>query len=251
MHVPLWGIPTFLVYRPWRVRCPRCGVRREVIPWANGKTRQTTALTVTLATWAKLLPVETVAGLFGVAWNTVAAAVRQAVAFGIAQRSLGTVLHIGIDEISRKKGHRYLTQVYDLDSRTLIWSGEGRKEESLRTFFHEHPELAQTVRSVCCDMWEPYVTVVQECLPGAEIVFDKFHIICHRLDAVDHVRREEAHEMRRSDLAVLKKTRYVLLKKEENLTDEQRLRLKDLQRRKLKSMILPGTWKRTEASPAT
>jgi transposase len=84
-------------------------------------------------------------------------------------------------------------------------------------------------------MWEPYVAVVRECLPHAEIVFDKFHIIRKLLDGVDQVRREEAHEMRKHDPDVLKKTKYVLLKNEENLTEKQHLRLKDLQRRKLKS----------------
>jgi transposase len=83
LHVPLWGIASFLVYRPWRVRCPRCGIKREALPWAIGKARMTRALVVTLATWAKRLPVETVAELFGVSWNTVYAAVREAVASGL------------------------------------------------------------------------------------------------------------------------------------------------------------------------
>lgn len=235
-HVPLWGYPVFLVYRPWRVRCPYCGIKREELPWAIGKARLTRALVVTLATWAKLLPVETVASLFGVSWNTVYAAVRAAVASGLKDRTLGTVLHIGIDEISRKKGHKYLTQVYDLDTRTLLWSGEDRKEDTLRAFFREYPQLAETVTAVCCDMWAPYINVVRECLPRAEIVFDKFHIVRHLIEAVDQVRREEAHELRKKNADILKETRYVLLKNEERLTEKQRLRLKDLQRHNLKSI---------------
>jgi transposase len=235
-HVPIWGIPVFLVYRPWRVRCPKCGIKREHLPWAEGKSRLTRALVVTLATWAKLLPMETVASLFGVSWNTVYAAVRAAVSFGLAHRTPGIITHIGIDEISRKKGHRYLTQVYNLNTRTLIWSGEGRKESTLRAFFQQYPDVAQTVTAVCCDMWQPYVTVVREFCPNAELVFDKFHIIRHLLDAVDQVRKEEAYEMRKVDPEVLKRTRYVILKNEENLTEKQRLRLKDLQKQKLKSV---------------
>lgn len=234
-HVPLWGYPTMLVYRPWRVRCPKCGVKREVIPWADGKKRVTTALVVTIATWVRLLPVETVSRLFGVHWNTVYAAVREAVAYGVAHRTLGTVLHIGIDEISRRKGHTYLTQVYDLGARRLLWSGADRKEETLREFFAKHPELMGTVTAVCCDMWAPYVTVIHECLPNAEIVYDKFHIIRHLLKAVDVVRIEESHEMRKTHPDLLKRTRYVLLKNEEHLTEKQRIRLKDIQRLNLKS----------------
>jgi transposase len=234
-HIPLWGRPTFLVYRPWRVRCPHCGIRRELLPWAIGKTRLTRALVVDLAVWAKLLPIETVAMHYGVSWNTVDAAVRASVAYGLKHRSLDGVTLLGIDEISRKKGHKYLTQVYDLSTRTLLWSGEGRKEETLREFFRQYPQLAETVTAVCCDMWEPYAKVVRECLPKAELVFDKFHIIRHLLDAVNKVRSEESRTMRKTEPEVLKQTRYILLKNEENLTEKQQLKLKDLQRRNLKS----------------
>lgn len=235
-HIPLWGYPCFLRYRPWRVRCPHCGIRREELPWAIGKTQLSRPLVVRLASWAKLLPVETVSTLFGVSWNTVYAAVRSAVAYGLQHRNLGTILHIGIDEISRKKGHKYLTQVYDLDARTLLWSGEDRKEDTLRAFFREHSHLAETVTAVCCDMWAPYINVVRECLPNAEIVFDKFHIVRHLLDAVDDVRRAESHDLKKKNPERLRETRYVLLKNEERLTEKQQVRLKDLQRYNLKSI---------------
>ena len=78
------------------------------------------------------------AQLFGVHWNTVAAAVRQAVAYGLAHRGMGKVLYIGIDEVSRRKGHVYVTNVYDLREKRLLWSGEGRSQDTLRAFFEEH-----------------------------------------------------------------------------------------------------------------
>lgn len=235
MHVPLWGIAVFLVYRPWRVACPVCGITREAIPWAEGKKRMTTALTVTIATWVRFLPIETVGRLFGVHWNTIYAAVRDAVAYGLAHRVSGMVLHIGIDEISRRKGHTYLTQVYDLDARTLLWSGKDRTEDTLRTFFEAHPALAATVTAVSCDMWDPYVKVVREYLPHADIVFDKFHLIRHLLEAVNTVRKAEARELHARHPEILAKTKYVFLKNEENLTEKQQVRLKDLQRLRLKS----------------
>jgi transposase len=234
-HIPIWNLPVSFVYRPWRVRCTHCGIRREHLPWAIGKARLTRALVVALATWAKLLPIETVVALFGVSWSTVYSAVTQAVKYGIDRRQLGTVLHIGIDEISRKKGHKYLTQVYDLDTRTLLWSGKDRTEDTLRTFFEANPELAETVTAVCCDMWEPYAKIVGEYLPNAEIVFDKFHLIRHLLDAVNTVRSQEAHALKKTHPNLFTRTRYVLLKNEENLTEKQQLKLKDLQRFNLKS----------------
>jgi len=126
-HVPLWGIPVTLRYAPARVRCARCGaVCVEAIPWSQGKCRLSVGLIWLLAAWTKLLAWDVVARLFGVHWNTVAAAVRQAVAYGLAHRKMGRTLYIGVDELSRRRGHVYVTNVYDLDDKRLLWSGEGR-----------------------------------------------------------------------------------------------------------------------------
>jgi hypothetical protein len=82
----------------------------------------------TIATWSRVLPWQQVAVLFGCAWGTVERAVEAAVAHGLAHRDLGDVTHIGIDEISRKKGHVYVTNVSDLRRKRLVWSGEGRTQ---------------------------------------------------------------------------------------------------------------------------
>jgi transposase len=226
-----------LCHRPWRVRCPHCGIRRERLPWAIGKARPTRALIVSLATWAKLLQIETVVGLFGVPWSTVYSAVTQAVKYGLDRRQIGTVLPIGMDEISRKKGNTYLTQVYDLNTRTLLWSGKDRTDNTLRSFFDAYPELAEPVTAVCCDMWETYAKVFGECLPSAEIVFDKFHLIRDLLDSVNSVRSQAARALKKTHQNLLPRTRYVLLKNKENLTDKQQLKLRDLQRMNLKSTL--------------
>lgn len=226
-HVPLWGIPVFLSYAPARVACRHCGKTRvEAIPWSQGKCRLTTGLIGLLASWSKLLAWDQVAQLFGVHWNTVAAAVRQAVAYGLEHREIGEILYIGIDELSRQKGHVYVTNVYDLKDKRLLWSGEGRSQKTLKAFFEEHGEpLKQKVKAVCCDMWRPYIDMVKEHLPGATLVFDKFHITQHLLKAVDEVRREEARDLKKTNPELLKRTRYIWLKNPENLTDKQRVRL--------------------------
>ena len=106
-HVPLWGIPVTLVYAPRRVpvRALSGRVHVEALPWAVGQQRSTRALLVTIATWTRVLPWQPVARLFGCAWGTVERAVEAAVAYGLTHRDLTGVTHIGIDEISRKKGH--------------------------------------------------------------------------------------------------------------------------------------------------
>ena len=226
-HVPLWGIPVTLRYAPARVACVPCGKTRvEAIPWTQGKCQLSIGLIWLLASWCKLLAWDQVAQLFGVHWNTVAAAVRQAVAYGLEHREMGGVLYIGIDELSRQKGHVYVTNVYDLNEKRLLWPGEGRSEETLGAFFKEHGEaLKQRVKAVCCDMWQPYIDMIQERLPDATLVFDKFHITQHLLKAVDEVRREEARELKKTNPEILQRTRYIWLKNPENLTDKQRARL--------------------------
>ena len=194
-------------------------------------------LVVVLATYARLLAWDVVAKLFGVSWSTVTTAVRQAVHHGLAHRDTSGVLYIGIDEISRRRRHVYHTQVYDLTGKRLLYSGEGRDEASLERFFQEWgPEQAGQIRGICCDMWAPYIEVIRKYAPQAVLVFDKFHLIRHLLDAVDKVRREEARELKAAKLDLLVGTRYIWLKNPWNLTEKQYDRLRDLERLNLKIM---------------
>ena len=235
-HVPLWGIPVVLTCRPRRVECPKCGIVVERMSWSEGKSTLSVPLTVVLSSYARLLPWQEVARLFGVSWNTVAAAVDSAVEYGLENRDTDGVDAIGIDEISRRKGHRYLTMVYDLSNMRLLWCGEGRDKAALRAFFKTlSPEEKQAIKTVCCDMWQPYIDVVAEEIPQATQVFDKFHLIKHLSEAVDQVRREEARELRQESPETLKKTRYIFLKNPENLTDKQKIRLADLEKLNLKT----------------
>ena len=153
-HVPLWGIEVFLSYAPRRVTCSHCGgIFSEALPWASGQRRFTKALMVTLATWARVLTWKQVARLFRCAWGTVAAAVDEAIQHGLAHRDLSEVTLIGIDEISRKRDHVYVTNVYDLDGRRLIWSGEDATkthcEISLRALAPSRPRSWSASVAIC------------------------------------------------------------------------------------------------------
>lgn len=235
-HVPLWGIDVHLVYAPRRVTCDSCGgVHVEALPWVSGKRRLTRALTVTLATWARVLTWKQVACLFHCAWSTVAAAVDEAVSYGLIHRDMSDITHIGIDEISRKRGHVYVTNVYDLRRRRLLWSGEGRAKETLETFFNWlGEERAARVEGICCDMWQPYIDVIKARAPKAVLVFDKFHIVQHLTKAVDQVRRDEIREKGKEHKDLMAKTRYIWLKNPWNLTENQQARLSALEGLNLK-----------------
>jgi transposase len=235
-HLPVWEVPVELRYRPARVACSGCGTPKvEVIPWSVGKSPLSRPLVVDLAEWSRLLAWDQVARLYGVSWATVVTAVEQAVAYGLARRDLSGLRVIGIDELSRKKGHVYHTNVYDLGSepRRLIWSGEGRSKATLERFFRDlGDEQARRLVAVCCDMWANYVEVVKIRAPQAALVFDKFHVVRHLLEAVNDVRKAEARALAKDFPELLKGTRYIWLKNPENLTDRQRMRLATLEKQR-------------------
>src|SRR5512142_570146 len=230
--VPLWGVLVFLLYAPRRCKCPRCGVRIELLPWAEGKSRLTTALTWFLASWAKTLSWRETAKRFHVGWQSVYSAVEHAVAWGRSHANLDGIKAIGVDELSWKVGQKYLTLVYqvDQDCRRLLWIGRDRTADTFNRFFgwlgEEHSKQLQFVTS---DMWKPYITTVAKRANSAIHVLDRFHIMRLFSDAVDDVRRDEARKLRaQGDAVTLNKTRWVLLKNKENLTGPQFRRLTEL-----------------------
>lgn len=114
-------------------------------------------------------------------------------------------------------------------------SGEDRTSEALEGFFNYLGEdRCEKIEAVCCDIWAPYIEVIKRRLPNALVVFYKFHIVRHLLNAVDQVRREEAKKLKLENLDLLKGTKYIWLKNPWNLTEKQKVRLSDLERLNLK-----------------
>ena len=184
-------LPLLLCYRPRRVKCPRCGVRVEDFPWAEPWARVTSALANAVAVLARELSWQGTAREYGLNWKSVATIVKRAVRYGLRHRKRPPLHLLGIDEVSRRKGQVYLTVIYDLERRVLLWVGEDRTEDTVRKFFNEAmgQRRCRTLRVVCMDMWAPYRNVVREQAPSAQILFDRFHIVKHLNEAVDEVRR--------------------------------------------------------------
>jgi transposase len=237
--VPFWGIVVFLVYAMRRVNCPRCGVKVERVPWAEGKRLTTTTFDHFVAHWCKFLSWTEAATEFRVSWRTVFRCVEAAVEWGRAHMSLEGVTAIGIDEIARAKGHKYITLVYQIagSSKRLLWVGQDRTEETLRGFFSWFtPARSSLIEFVCSDMWKPYLNVIKENASQAVQILDRFHIMSHFSKAIDEVRAQEARALAFAGETVLKKTRWLLLKRPENLTDNQAVRLRDLLKLNLRSV---------------
>jgi transposase len=238
--VPLWQIAVVFVYAMRRVDCPSCGVVVEQVPWSTGKSQLTTAYQWFLAGWAKRLSWQEVATVFHTSWEHVRDSVRHAVQWGLVHRDLKGATAIGVDEIQWRRGHHYLTLVYQIDAgcRRLLWVGRERTEASLR---HGLGVLGQSFCSglqfVCSDLWQPYLKVLAEQAGGAVHVLDRFHIMKQLSEAIDDIRAAEAKRLKQDGYEpVLKRSRWCLLKRPENLTEQQTVKLSELLRYNLQSV---------------
>ena len=138
--LPLRKARLVLRYRPRRVKCERCGVRTEALPWAEPWARVSGALAASVAALTRHLSWREAAHHFGLNWKSVAAIVQRAVAYGLARRRRKPLHWIGVDEVSRRKGHRYLTVVYDLERRMLVWVGEDpQRTDTAEVFLRAGP----------------------------------------------------------------------------------------------------------------
>jgi len=239
-HVPLWGIAVYFVYAMRRVECPTCGLIVEQVPWCDGKNQLTTTYRWFLAGWAKRLSCKGVADAFKTTWQNVFRSVEHAVSWGLAHRNLEGVESIGVDEIQYRRGHKYLTLVYQTDEncRRLLWVGKDRTTKTLLRFFRMFgKERSGRLRFVCSDMWKPYLKVIGKKAGQAIHVLDRFHIMAKMNKAIDEVRAAESKRLEREGYEpVLKHSRWCLLKREENLTEKQAVKLSDLLQYNLQSV---------------
>ena len=238
--VPLWGIPVYLRYRRRRVECETHGVRVEKIPWADGKEHLTKVYQHFLARWAKRLSWKETAEAFKTTWENIFRSVKAVVAYGLLHRSLNNITAVGVDELQYRKGHKYLTVVYQLDEgkKRLLYLGKNRTVKSLLKFFRElGVDRAQKIKYVCSDMWKAYLKVIKKKVPQALHILDRFHIVQNLNKALDQVRAGEAGHMVKAGYEyILKHTKYCFLKRPENLTPNQKSKLKEVLQYDLKSV---------------
>jgi len=238
--IGLWGYRVIFCYTPRRVECFKHGIHVEYMPWAEGKSDITNVFRLFIAHWAKKLSWKEVGEAFKVGWGQVMDSVEHVVQYGLKHRTLDDVSTLGIDEIAYRKGHEYLTLVYQTDAhnRRLLWMGQSREAETLQSFFDWFgPERIKNLTAICCDMWKPYLKVIKAMANNALLILDRFHIMKMLNEAVDKTRKMEAARLdapKGEDM--LYKSRWCLLKRPENLTDNQATRMKDLLKQNLQSV---------------
>jgi transposase len=147
---------------------------------------------------------------------------------------------IGIDEISYKRGHRYLIVVVDHDTGRLVWAGPGRSEAALNVFFDElGDERAAQITHVSADMAEWIAKTVAARAPNAIRCADPFHVVAWAIEALDIERRRAWNQAKGRKIPAtpgrrgrttgnsrqIARSRYALWKNPDDLNGRQRQQL--------------------------
>lgn len=245
---------TFLEADAPRVKCGDHGVVVASVPWAGHGAGHTVVFDQQVAWLAVHASKSAVTQLMRIAWRTVGAIVARVVAANDQARAasgldrLDGLRRIGIDEISYRRGQKYVVVVVDHDTGTLVWAGDGRSKDTVEAFFDQlGPRRSAQISHVSADAADYIAKVVIERCPTAIRCADPFHIVQWANDAVTRTRvdvwnqartlmraettpktgwaRRDQHLPARDRVAALKGSRFALWKNPENLTERQHAKL--------------------------
>jgi transposase len=220
-----------------RLRCPTHGVVVEAVPFARPGAKLTRDFDDLLAWLATKMDKTAITRLCRVSWRTVGRACERVVATELDPGRLDGLFRIGVDEISWRKHHRYLTLVVDHDRGVVIWGAKGRDAATLDGFFDElGPQRSAAIEAVSLDLGPAYLKSVraQGHAPQAIVCADPFHLVQLVGNALDDVRRGLWNELRQLPddrwARDFKGARWALLKNPEDLTANQAAQLARIRR---------------------
>jgi transposase len=191
-HLDLGSSKLLLQAEIRRLDCRRCGrVRTEQVAWARPRARHSRDFEDTVGWLAQRTDKTTITRLLRTSWETVAGIVERVVAEQIDHRRLTGLLRIGVDEVSYRKGHRYLTVVADHDQHgRVVWAGEGRNAATLEAFYDQlGPTGSAQLEAVSMDLGPAYRKATDTKAPQARQCVDPFHLVALANQAIDKARR--------------------------------------------------------------
>jgi transposase len=217
--VPIGSKGVFFDLEVQRVGCLRCGKIRQVsLGFADPRFSYTHAFERYALELSKHMTIQDVARHLAVSWDVIKEMQKRDLTRRFSKPCLKDLQMIAIDEISIRKGHRYLTVVLDMISGVIIFVGNGKGADALDPLWDKAKRAKAKIEAVAMDMSPAYIGAVSTHLPEATIVFDHFHVIKLFNDKLSELRRDlyrEAENLLHKK--VLKGTRWLLLKNPENL----------------------------------
>lgn len=229
-----------------RLKCPDHGVKVEAVPFARAGSRFTKDFEDLAAWLATTMDKTAICRLIRVDWDTVGRIITRVMDDCLDPDRLKGLFEIGVDEVSWRKHHKYLTLVSDHRSSKIVWGAEGRDATTLDSFFDEMnkdvPEdveikPSEQIEAVSMDMSAGFAKSVKTDghAPKAVICYDPFHVVQLATKALDSVRREVWQDLRKLDdqssAKRFKGARWALLKNPTDLNEDQATTLRKLKRR--------------------
>jgi len=205
-HLPVFGRPTFLRYRPKRYQCQACEgspTTTQRLEWQDANSPHSFAYDNHILLQLVNSTVEDVSRKEGLSYDSVMGVLERRVESRIDWSTIADIPMLGLDEIALKKGHRdYVTLVtgqYAYGELMILGVLAGHEKAPLVEFLRLIPQrILQGVQSVCCDLWEAYTEAVREEVPNARIVADRFHVAKHYRQAADQVRKQELLRLKKA-----------------------------------------------------
>lgn len=244
-HLPLWEYPTFLRVRRFRVHCPECGLNLEPLPFGADGPMVTRPLAALVYELCKVMTVQAAGALMLLHKATIKTIDKAALEKIQAERSLDGITVLGVDEIAVGRGQTYWTMISALEGPRgpeLLNVVAGRKEKNLKKFWRWFGvKRAKLVTHAVMDMWKPYRNSFKAHCPNVQIIYDKFHVVRHLLDALNDVRKAELRKANGRFRGLLAGKKFILLSRQANVRGKAREALNDLlgaSRKLLKAHLL-------------
>ncbi len=226
-HLDGWNTKTLVRTELRRVRCRRCGVRVEQVPWARTRSRFTHEFEAEVLRRARDTSVLGVCRQLGLHWTSVMRLIERWVEESAETHFRRPLRTIGVDEVSYGRGqNKYLTIVWDHERARIVWIGKGRDRDTLGGFFTKlGRRRAARLNAVTMDMAQGYISAVRAAAPQATIVFDRFHIERYLTRALDEIRKAELWRRGGIYRDVVRGKKWLLLRKYRRLTKRKKLDL--------------------------
>lgn len=205
-HLPVFGRPSFLRYRPRRYQCQDCEGRpttTEKLEWHDANSPHSFVYDNHILLQLVNSTVADVSLKEGLSYDRVAGALERRIEASTDWTGIAAIEVLGLDEIALKKGHRqYVTLVTGrMGDGEIVILGvlPGHEKAEVVEFLRLIPQrILQRVQTVCCDLWEAYTEAVREEIPTARIVADRFHVAKHYRAAADQVRKQELLRLKKT-----------------------------------------------------
>lgn len=210
---------TKLLIKTPRVQCRNCNrVLTIDLPKVVAQKNHTKSFARLVVDLRKVMTIADVAGYLGVSETMIRGIDLAYLGRKFSKPKLGNLKHLAIDEISVRKGFKFLSIVMDLVSGAVVYVGDGKGESALKPFWKRLHRSRAKIKAVATDMSSAYYKAVRENLPTATHVFDRFHIVKLMNEKLTALRRELHREAAEgAEKMSLKRTRWLLLKNPQNL----------------------------------